>query len=303
MAHQFHVAYSQTIVGAGIIAGGPYYCAGSTPAPMVENATTVCMNPLPGFAPNAAALFDVATAFAQSGYIDKLDNLKSAKVYLFSGKADTTVTTPVVDQTVAFYKLAGIPDQNIKYVNNVDAGHSIITDSNQDTSCPTTAAPFINDCDFIQSQDILRHIYGALNPPSAQLSGKIINFNQDQFVRSWFSSMSDEAYAYVPKSCETETCKVHIAFHGCEQSATKIGNLFYTTTGYNELADTNNIIVLYPQTEKSSGFFSPYNPKGCWDFWGYSSLNPFAPNFYKKNAAQMAAVKGMLDQLAKPRKN
>jgi poly(3-hydroxybutyrate) depolymerase len=27
MAHQFHVAHSQHIMGAGIVAGGPYYCA------------------------------------------------------------------------------------------------------------------------------------------------------------------------------------------------------------------------------------------------------------------------------------
>ena len=27
MAHQFHVAHSEHIVGAGIVAGGPYFCA------------------------------------------------------------------------------------------------------------------------------------------------------------------------------------------------------------------------------------------------------------------------------------
>jgi poly(3-hydroxybutyrate) depolymerase len=94
---------------------------------------------------------------------------------------------------------------------------------------------------------------------------------------------------------------VHVAFHGCEQGATKIGNLFYATTGYNELADTNDIIVLYPQVQSSSGFFSAVNPQGCWDFWGYSSMNQFAPNFYSKRAPQMVAVKEMLDRLAKPR--
>ena len=51
--------------------------------------------------------------------------------------------------------------------------------------------------------------------------------------------MNAIAYAYVPKPCEIETCRVHVAFHGCEQGAAKIGDLYYTTTGYNELADTN----------------------------------------------------------------
>lgn len=307
MAMQFHVAFSGTLVGAGIIAGGPFYCAGSLPGmSYLETAMTVCGNPLPGMAPDASALLQQAKMFAQLGEIDKLDHLKSARVYLFSGKADTTVSTKVVDQATEFYKLAGVPEQNIKYVNNIDAGHSIVTNNRQNNACPITTAPYINDCHFMQSQDILRYIYGELNPPSAQLSGKLLTFNQKKFLHSlidsYFSSMSDEAYLYVPKSCETEPCKVHIAFHGCEQGASKIGNLFYSTTGYNELADANHIIVLYPQAESSSGFFSPYNPKGCWDFWGYSSVNMFTPNFYTKKAVQMAAVKAMLDQLAKPRK-
>lgn len=305
MAAQFQVAFSSTLVGAGVIAGGPFYCAGSSPlTPFLLNATTICMNPLPGAGPDAGALLAQAKTFAQLGLIDDLGNLKKEKVYLFSGKADHVVATAVVDQTAAFYKKAGLPEQNIKYISNIDAGHSIITNNSKDVTCAATAAPYINDCHFIQSHDILRHIYSGLKPPVGKLSGKIIKFDQSEFVHSFISSMSEDAYLYVPKSCEKETCKVHVVFHGCEQGAKQINNLFYGTTGYNELADANNMIVLYPQVEASNGYFFGYgaNPKGCWDFWGYSSLNPFAPNFYTKQAPQMAAVKAMLDRLAQPRK-
>lgn len=305
MAAQFHVAYSGTLVGAGVIAGGPFYCAGSSPSTSyLLNASTICMTPLPDAAPNADALLVQAQSFARSGLIDDLANLKKERVYLFSGTADYTVTTPVVDQTAAFYAKAGLPATNIKYVHNINAGHSIITNNNKDVACAITAAPYINDCDFVQSHDILNYIYGNLNPPVSTLSGKLIEFDQSEFIHSFISSMSDTAYAYVPKSCETQTCKVHVAFHGCRQGASVIGNLFYTTTGYNELADANNIIVLYPQVEPSNGYIFGYgyNPKGCWDFWGYSSLNPFFPDFYSKKAPQMAAVKAMLDRLAQPRK-
>jgi poly(3-hydroxybutyrate) depolymerase len=300
MAAQFQVAFSSIMVGAGIIAGGPFYCAGSSPfTPPVINASTICMNPLPGFAPSAAASLSSAKIFAQAGLIDDTANLKKQKIYLFSGKNDHTVTTAVVDQSTAFYKLAGVPAKNIKYVTNVNAGHAITTNSNNDVACDVTAPPYINDCDFTQSQVILSHIYGPLNPPSATLSGKIIQFDQNEFERSAITSMSDAAYAYVPQSCDEQRCKVHVAFHGCEQGASKIGNLFYSTTGYNELADTNNIIVLYPQVQASN--LIPFNPKGCWDFWGYSSPNQFAPDFYSKQAPQMAAIKAMLDRLASPR--
>ena len=300
MAAQFQVAFSSIMVGAGIIAGGPFYCAGSFPlAPFVITASTICMNPLPGLAPDAPSLLKAARIFAQAGLIDDTANLKKQKIYLFSGKNDHTVTTAVVDQATAFYKLAGLPAKNIKYVTNVNAGHAITTNNNNDVACALTAAPYINDCDFTQSQVILSYIYGSMHPPATALSGNIVEFDQNEFETSPSSSMSDVAYAYVPKSCDSQTCKVHVVFHGCHQGANTIGNRFYSTTGYNEMADTNNIIVLYPQVQASN--LTPYNPKGCWDFWGYSSPNQFAPNFYSKQAPQMAAVKAMLDRLSQPR--
>ena len=73
------------------------------------------------------------------------------------------------------------------------------------------------------------------------------------------------------------------------------GTTYIEQTGYMEVADSNNIIVLYPQVKKSS--LVPFNPKGCWDFWGYSnnSLPPY--NYYQKDAPQMMAIKKMIDQL------
>jgi poly(3-hydroxybutyrate) depolymerase len=111
--------------------------------------------------------------------------------------------------------------------------------------------------------------------------------------------MSQYGYIYVPKSCETKTCKVHLVFHGCLQGATEIGDEYYRTTGYNELADTNNIIVLYPQAKRSKPV--PLNPQGCWDWWGYSSNDTEDPDFYKQTAIQISVVKKMLDRLAEPR--
>lgn len=296
MAAQFEVAFSSTLVGAGIVAGGPFYCAGSYAwNSFLENAMNICMNPL-GLGPDAAKLVADAKEFAKQGKIDHLDSLKNHKVYLFSGSNDKTVTTKVVDQTEKFLELAGIPKENIKYVKTINAGHAIITNSTTDAACSTTAPPYINDCDFEQSQDILKHIYGTLNPPTSTLSGKIIEFSQREFINTDRSSMSDAGYAYVPQSCEKQSCKVHIAFHGCEQGATVIGNKYYTTTGYNEIADTNNIIVLYPQVEPF-----PYNPKGCWDFWGYSSDDQVHPSFYAKDASQMQAIARMLKRLGEPR--
>ena len=37
-------------------------------------------------------------------------------------------------------------------------------------------------------------------------------------------------------------------------------------TGYNEVGELNNIIILYPQAVSIIG-----NPNGCWDWWGYNN--------------------------------
>ena len=304
MTVQFHVAYSHLMVGAGVIAGGPYYCTGCYEnSSFMENAVSTCMQPMGGMGPDSKILFSKAKEFEQKGWIDKLTNLKNDRIYIFSGANDHTVYPKVVDQTEKFYLLAGTSAKNIKYVKNINAGHAICTDNDGDVPCPDTKPPFINNCDFIQSQAILKHIYGQLNPPTNHLSNEIKKFDQKKFfdADSDFdrSSMSQYGYVYVPKSCETNTCKVHLVFHGCLQGDTVIGDKYYRSTGYNELADTNNIIVLYPQAKISKSI--PLNPEGCWDWWGYSSQDSDHPDFYKQTAVQISAVMKMLNRLAEPR--
>lgn len=102
--------------------------------------------------------------------------------------------------------------------------------------------------------------------------------------------MADEAFVYVPQSCAKDAkCKVHIALHGCVQSAAVVGDDFYADTGYNRWADTNDILVLYPQVNAST---IPFNPQGCWDWFGYTGLN-----YAFKSGAQLTAIKAMVDTL------
>ena len=302
MAGQFAVAYSGIVTGVGLIAGGPYFCAGhpGNPPfiPYLVNAMSACMNPADSGVepPDAMVSWARAQDFARAGLIDSVANLQRQSVYLFSGTADTTVTTAVVDQVRRFYELAGATQ--LRYVDNVAAGHAMITDRAADHACAVTAPPYFNDCGIRQAQEILNFLYTGLNPPTAQLHGKIVAFDQRHFAPP-FSSMSATGYAFVPASCASQSCRVHVAFHGCRQGTAAIGDHFYAHAGYNEVADTNNIIVLYPQVAPSQLY--PYNPKGCWDFWGYTSADPFAPDFFTRTGAQMAAVRAMLAQLARPR--
>jgi poly(3-hydroxybutyrate) depolymerase len=302
MAAQLATAYSSLFTGVGVIAGGPYDCASTYPdqSPL-QNAVTACMSPLVAAAgADAAVSWGSAQRRAQEGTIDPVANLARQRVYAFSGASDRTVRTMVVDQVEKYYRLAGTPHDAIRYRRN-EAGHAIITARQEDVACAETRAPYINNCGFSQSAELLAHLYGARSQPAstAALMGSIVRFNQHEFVKGSRASMDDTGYAYVPRDCQANACVVHVAFHGCQQGAALLGERFYMGTGYNEYADANRMIVLYPQVRPSNGI--PPNPKGCWDFWGYSSEDQRRPDFQTRSAPQMAAVVAMLRRLGQPR--
>ncbi len=320
MTVQLHLAHSSTFVGAGVIAGGPFRCAESfrAAALIAEDAWTlnalyVCMNPLiPSTAPDAERLLQVARETAGKGLIDPLDNLVNQRLYIFTGTEDSVVHSSVVDSTRRFYRLLGVDPDNIRYEDSVPAGHSIITDHPEDNPLAANRPPYINNGGFMQSRDILEHIYGPLEPPVARLSGRIVRFDQREFFDGDpRASMSDFAYAYVPQAVEEGApCRVHIALHGCKQgynyvnyvngrpdleNSVPYGNRYYTTTGYNEMADANNLVILYPQAQGDDG--ATQNPDGCWDWWGYTSKDAEHPDYYSKQAIQIQAIHRMLQRL------
>ena len=319
---QLHLAHSASFVGAGIIAGGPFRCAESFrgAAPIPEDAYEltalyIAMNPLiPQTGPNAEQLALVARKTAEQGEIDAIAHLADDRVYIFTGSRDKVVYSDVVARTRRFYELLGVKPANILYRDDVPAGHSIITDNPEDSPLPTNQPPYINNGGFMQSHDILHHIYEGLKPPAEQLSGRLIRFDQTEFFGDQArASMSPFGYAYVPRAVAEEgaAARVHIAMHGCKQGYNYVdyvngradsanrppyGNRYFTTTGYNHIADSNNIIMLYPQAQGSDGG-AMQNPDGCWDWWGYTSVDPERPDYYSRNAIQIRAIHAMLSRL------
>lgn len=321
MTVQMHLAHSSSFCGAGVIAGGPYRCAESfrSASAVAEdayelNALHLCMNPLvPRTAPNAERLARLAHQTARDGRIDPIANLAGDRVYIFTGSADSVVYSTVVERTREFYQLLGVRGDDIFYDDTVPAGHSIITENAEDSPLGTNQPPYINSGSFIQSHNILRHIYGNLHAPSQRPSGRLLRFDQTEFFGNEArASMSKYGYAYVPQAVEDgAAARVHIALHGCKQGYNYIdftfgqsdfasqppyGNRYITTTGYNNIADSNNIIVLYPQAEGTDDSLTQ-NPDGCWDWWGYSSADAGQPDYYSRDAIQIRAIHGMLSRL------
>jgi poly(3-hydroxybutyrate) depolymerase len=123
-----------------------------------------------------------------------------------------------------------------------------------------------------------------------------VSFDQKLFTAggAYSVSLADTGYAYIPAACATERCRVHVAFHGCRQNAGQVGERFVREAGYNRWADTNRLIVLYPQT--IARYFYVYNPRGCWDWWGYTGAQ-----YATKAAPQIRAVMAMVERLSAPR--
>lgn len=307
MAAQLATAYSARFSGVGVIAGGPYYCAGTYPAPsLLVNATTTCMKPaIKAVAPDGAIAWRYAQGFAQQGLIDPVSGVGQQTVYAFSGSSDQVVTTLVVDAVEQYYLAAGVPRSRISYDKNSHAGHAIIT-ADAELACDATAAPYINNCGFAQAEVLLSWLYGGASKPAASAGshGRLLAFDQHEFVDSPLAGMDSTGYVYVPADCQHGGCALHVALHGCMQGAAIIGDRFYRGAGYNRFADANRLIVLYPQAAVSQQ--RPLNRNGCWDFWGYSTTqnqppyDPARPPFFAKGAPQMAAIVRMIDRLAAP---
>jgi len=94
---------------------------------------------------------------------------------------------------------------------------------------------------------------------------------------------------YIPTSCAAKPgCRLHIALHGCEQNLHDVGIKFVEGSGFARWADTNKIVVLFPQVSASLT-----NPKGCWDWWGYTGSD-----YLTKSAPQIAAIWRMVERLS-----
>ncbi len=282
MAVQFHVAFSSIMKGAAIFAGGPYHCANGSQSTAESN----CMYPTT--APSIAPCVAATKQYAASGDIDDPSNLSTQKVFLFGGADDHTVNPVVMDALDSYYRTY-MDKSAIDYVDRRPGTSHTMPTLDYGTSCDESMTPYIGNCNYDGAGLALAQIYGTLAPPAVTLSGTIVTLPQSQFIADPSSrALADDAYAYVPAACaKGATCRIHVAFHGCEQNAAAVGSAFYEHAGYNPWADTNHIIVLYPQTSTSDGDF-----EGCWDWYGFTGSD-----YATKTAPQMAMVRSMIDFL------
>ena len=301
MAGQFHIAHSRNVVGAGIIAGGPFGCAQSIFAEQMPGPGTAFLNLSRAVngcmldamrnwgVPNVALLAERARKLAREDRIDPLEALTASRVYLFSGTEDHTVLPSIVHATAELYEALGVAKDRLALITEVPAGHAFVTPG-KGIACGRTAKPYITACGYDQAGDLLAHIYGGLKPRAPQTTGEFLTFEQREFVRDLSGhGLADAGMLYVPAACRAAPgCRVHIVFHGCNQHLSGVGEAFVRDSGFANWAEHNHLLVLFPQATAS-----PINPQACWDWWGYTGRD-----YLTRAGPQILAVRRMLDRLA-----
>jgi len=322
MAVQFATAHSASVIGVAATAGGPYFCARGNALRALDH----CMQGDPAFpaVPIRAADIDLlrtaAREWSDGGRIDELSNLGHQRVWTFHGYNDGIVKKAVSDALQQWYE-GFVPSGQRFHKDNLPATHgqisSACTPEGVCSPCATVGKDFINACrDGVESAPLydaagsaLQFFYGPLRrTDSRSLRGRMLIFDQAPYVRAGSGKdkpravgMAEQGYLYVPADCAAgRQCRLHIAFHGCLQHPARIGTAFVDNAGFNEWADANRIVVLYPQAQATSGWwFSPLNPQGCWDWWGYNdSFLHKSGRYATRDGTQIAAVWKMATQLA-----
>ncbi|MET8764933.1 PHB depolymerase family esterase [Lentzea sp. NPDC004782] len=283
LANQLHVAYSSVFQGAGIFSAGAYDCAQNN----VNTALYACMDTFQA-RKTPSELEQLTRTRAAAGTVDPPQNLSGDPVWLFHGTADQTVDRAVNDDLATYYRDFGA---RVVYNNTSAAGHAWVSPIGPN-SCGATSSPYINNCGTADPvKEMLGHLFGQVNPAASAVSGKLVQFDQGQYVPGGNPaavSMGREGFAYVPRACDTGPCRLMVTLHGCYQYYGLVGNALLDKSYLNEYADTNNMIVLYPQATTMTG-----NPRGCWDWWGYQSAQ-----YPLKSGPQMTAIVNMVKALS-----
>lgn len=282
MAHQMHIAYSDLFSGVGIVSGGPYNCADNSLTTAMGRCMEESEEPLP-----VAEIAAGIRSDAEAGKLADPANLADDRVWLFHGTKDTTIAPEVHNAAEALYE-AFVPAEQIHSVNDVEAGH-FFPAKGQGHACSEMEPPFVGDCGYDAAGELLQFLYPGLDQPGPEPATGLIEVS---LAGADDADLMETAFLYVPTACSggSEACALHLVLHGCGQSAETVGTAFMEQSGYIPWAEANNIVLAFPQVEKS--LFAPLNPHACWDWWGYTG-----DDYRYRDGAQMTVladwIKGM----------
>ena len=289
MAQQLHLAYSDHLIGAVLLAGPPYQCAEGS----LELALSRCMKAEPD-APDAQRLARVVEQRARTGTLAPLVGLAGDHVMVLHGRQDALVAPAVARAALALYEALPVAgEMTLRWDGEGDFAHVWPT-LDRGGDCDATASPYMGRCGRDLAGEAMQFLFGAPRRAPAAAVGELQAVAMNSFEPDGTDAYMDlSAYFYRPPQCTAQSaCGLLIAFHGCEQEHARIGDTFAREAGFNRWADAHAVVVLYPQARST---YMPLNPKACWDWWGYSG-----PDYDTRNGRQLRAVAAAAAALGAP---
>lgn len=264
---------------------------------------------------------DLLVAFARNqsalGTIDNVSNIADGPLYFYRGTHDTCYKTGAEEATLSFYSRLTLDrgqEGRVAYEGSIPSNHAQPT-QHYGAPCGGKSDPkysYIESCGYDAAGALLRHMYGKhLAAPAKTFNPEnLVQFDQSEFwvnasnpgakspnlPRDGSAGLSDKAYAYIPSGCikgnATEPCRMHLYHHGC---CGPWGSVFYEGVthhaGFNEYAETNNIVIIYPAM--SSWGETAQSRSGCWDGYGQTGTD-----YSVKSGAQITVVHNMIMKLS-----
>ena len=277
MAEQLAIAYSSRFNGVGVFQGIPYDCVRT-------NSLDGCIYPS---VPDIERSKKNIAAWSGKE-IDSTAYLAQQRAYFYSTQLDVHVGPLVVAQAAELYKAfasaASVRFDSYPLPHNFPADHG----STPCVDIPTSPA----NCGIDGAGLALQWLLGPLKPrvEAGQLTGNLVEFDQRPYAPVG-RGVAASGWLYVPAACAArQACRLHVFLHGCGTSAIAVGGpIWPRSAGYNEWADANDIVVLYPQSTPDD---NPL-PRDCWDIGGLYD----AADYDQKSGTQMSAIVKMVDRI------
>ncbi|MEN0060079.1 MAG: PHB depolymerase family esterase, partial [Bdellovibrio sp.] len=279
MAVQLQVAHASVFQGVGALAGGMWGCANGNS----YDAQNVCMEN-PQKIDSKIYVEKVHKAFSDKKIEDPAE-IQGKPFFVYAGSKDSTIRLEAALRLTEFIQALG---GKVQIKIDVPAEHGFPT-LDTGNECDKKGLPWIQNCNYDGAGAVLQALYGSLKGRGKALEANLQIFSQAEF-QTVGSGLGDVGYIYIPTGCrgaQSSGCRLHVALHGCRMSPDFVKDAFYKQAGYNNWAEKNNIVVLYPSAK-----IAELNPRGCWDWFGYTGAN-----YLDKDAKQIVAIKAMTDRL------
>lgn len=247
---------------------------------------------------NVNNVFPDIQNYSSRGLIDSTQNLKNKPLYIYAGSRNWLFAPEMSLRARQVFE---------PYIDNPNSIRTVVQEAN--LTLPTNRPDYplcdappnqlsLSNCGFSGALDALQFLLGpnAVRAPSPSLNLEpLLTFDQAEFFYGINGSnpngrhdMDTVGFLYVPRICQNNQveCHLHFFFHGCNVGREFVGGEHVRNSGFLEVAETNGIIMVFPQV-----LASQENDIGCWDTYGFTG-----PLYATKAGAQVTVVRNMLSR-------